>query len=309
MFFGSGGVRQVASMEQFSVAGDGLVVRAPAKINLSLLVAGRRADGFHEIETLMAKVDLYDELVFERGEKDGIELICRGPHWAPEGEDNLVYRACEALFEGAGVEVPVRVTLTKNVPAGSGLGGASSDAAAALLGLDRFADLGAPADDIGDIACRLGSDVAFFLGGPLAFCTGRGEKIQEIEEKFSFRAILALPDVSVSTKRVYGNYTHNQVLYDRLSGRINGLIAKNKFDSVAAMCANMLEKSCLELHRGLSELKSGLEALGAGSVCLSGSGSAMFCMVAIADRDPGRYQSMLRDSFGCESLIVNSNRW
>ncbi|RKY06634.1 MAG: 4-(cytidine 5'-diphospho)-2-C-methyl-D-erythritol kinase [Planctomycetota bacterium] len=296
-------------MEQFSAAGNGLVVRAPAKINLSLLVAGRRADGFHEIETLMAKVDLYDELLFERGEKDGIELICRGPHWAPQGADNLVYRACEALFEAAGAKMPVRVTLTKNVPAASGLGGASSDAAAAMLGLDRFAGMGASAADIGEIACRLGSDIAFFLGGPLAFCTGRGEKIREIEEKFSFRAILALPDVSVSTKRVYGNYEHDQVLYDRLSGRINGLIAKNKFDSVAAMCANMLEKSCLELHRELSELKSHLEALGVGSVCLSGSGSAMFCMVAIADRDTERYQSMLRESFDCESLIVNSNRW
>jgi 4-diphosphocytidyl-2-C-methyl-D-erythritol kinase len=309
MFFGSGGVRQVASKEQFSVVGDGLLVRAPAKINLSLLIAGRRPDGFHEIETLMAKVDLYDELLFERGEKDGIELICQGPHWAPEGEDNLVYRACEALFEASGVKTPVRATLTKNVPAASGLGGGSSDATAALLGLDRFANLGATAEDIGEIACQLGSDIAFFLGGPLAFCTGRGEKIQQIEEKFSFRAILALPDVSVATKSVYENYAHNQVLYDRLSGRINGLIAKNKFDSVAAMCANMLEKSCLELHRELLELKSHLESLGVGRVCLSGSGSAMFCMIAIADRDTERYQSMLRDSFGCESLIVNGNRW
>jgi len=273
-------------MEQFGVVGDGLLVRAPAKINLSLLIAGRRPDGFHEIETLMAKLDLYDELLFERGEKDGIELVCQGPHWAPQGEDNLVYRACEALFEASGVKTPVRVTLTKNVPAASGLGGGSSDAAAALLGLKPF-----------------------FLGGPLAFCTGRGEKIRQIEEKFSFRAILALPDVSVATKKVYESYVHNQVLYDRLSERINGLIAKNKFAFVAAVCANMLEKSCFELHRELLELKSYLEALGVGRVCLSGSGSAMFCMVAIADRNLECYQSMLADSVGCDSLIVNGNRW
>lgn len=299
----------MASKEQFSVVGDGLLVRAPAKINLSLLIAGRRPDGFHEIETLMAKVDLYDELLFERGEKDGIELICQGPHWAPEGEDNLVYRACEALFEASDIKTPVRVTLTKNVPPASGLGGGSSDAAAALMGLDRFANLAATPEDIREIACRMGSDIAFFLGGPLAFCTGRGEKIQQIEEKFSFRAILALPDVSVATKRVYENYAHNQVLYDRLSERINGLIARNKFAFVAAMCANMLGKSCFELHRELLELKSDMEALGVGRVCLSGSGSAMFCMVAIADRDLERYQSMLADSVGCDSLIVNDNRW
>ncbi len=309
MFFGFGGVEQVANKDQFSVAGDGLLVRAPAKINLSLLIAGRRPDGFHEIETLMAKVDLYDELLFERGEKDGIELICRGQHWAPEGKANLVYRACEALYEAAGVETPVRVTLTKNVPAGSGLGGASSDAAAALLGLNRFANLRAETGDITEIACRLGSDVAFFLGGPLAFCTGRGEKIREIEKIFPFRALLVLPGVNASTKRVYGNYLHNQGLYEALSGKMKELIGKNRIDLVAAMCANMLEKSCFELYAELSELKSGLETLGIGTVCLSGSGSAMFCMVADAALDFRRYQSMLTDSFDCESVVVSNNRW
>ncbi len=309
MFFGFGGVQQVTSMDQFSVAGDRLLVRAPAKINLSLLIAGRRPDGFHEIETLMAKVDLYDELVFERGEKDGIELICRGQHWAPEGNANLVYRACEALYEAAGVEAPVRVTLTKNIPAGSGLGGASSDAAAALLGLNRFANLRAETGDITEIACRLGSDVAFFFDGPLAFCTARGEKIRRIEKIFSFRAVLAIPGVNVSTKRVYANYMHNQGLYDELSGKIKGLIEKNRIDLLAAMCANMLEKSCFELYAQLSELKSGLDALGVGTVCLSGSGSAMFCMVANAALDLGRYQSRLTDSFGCESVVVSNNRW
>jgi len=296
-------------MDQFSVAGDGLLVRAPAKINLSLLIAGSRPDGFHEIETLMAKVDLYDELLFERGEEDGIELICRGQHWAPEGKANLVYRACQALYEAAGVETPVRVTLTMNVPAGSGLGGASSDAAAALLGLNRFANLGAETRDITEIACRLGSDVAFFLGGPLAFCTGRGEKIREIEKIFSFRALMALPGVNVSTKRVYGTYMHNHGLYDELSAKIKGLIEKNRIDLVAAMCVNMLEKSCFELYAELSELKSGLETLGIGTVGLSGSGSAMFCMVANAALDLGRYQSMLADSFGCESVVISNNRW
>lgn len=309
MFFGSGGAQQVASMDQFSVAGDGLLVRAPAKINLSLLIAGKRPDGFHEIETLMAKVDLYDELLFAHGDKGGIELICRGPHWAPEGRANLVYRACEALYEAAGVEARMRVTLTKNIPAGSGLGGASSDAAAALLGLNRFANLGAETGDITEIACSLGSDVAFFLDGPLAFCTGRGEKIRKIEKIFSFRAVLAIPGVNVPTKRVYENYMHNQGLYDELSGKIKGLIEKNRIDLLAAMCANMLEKSCFELYAELSELKSGLDALGVGTLCLSGSGSAMFCMVANAALDLGRYQSMLTDSFGCESVVVSNNRW
>jgi 4-diphosphocytidyl-2-C-methyl-D-erythritol kinase len=299
----------LASKEQFSVVDGGLLVRAPAKINLSLLIAGKRPDGFHEIETIMAKVDLYDELLFEHSDKPGIELICRGKHWAPDGEENLVYRACEQLFDAAGVKGSVKVTLTKNIPAGSGLGSASSDAAAALIGLNRFAELGVSEHVIADIAAGLGSDINFFLGGPLAFCTGRGEKIERISEKIRFSALLILSNVSVATKRVYANYSHDSDLYSRLSARINVLIEKKKIDSVAHMCANMLESSCFELHHELAELKSNVEASGIGSVCLSGSGSAMFCLVTNADEKIASYQSMLSNSFGCESVIVNNNRW
>lgn len=302
------GAHVLASKEQFSDVEGGLLVRAPAKINLSLLIAGKRPDGFHEIETIMAKVDYYDELLFEEGAGEGIELVCRGRHWAPEGEDNLVHRACAELFAAAGVSGSVKVTLTKNIPAGSGLGSASSDAAAALMGLKRFARLNVEEDVIADIAAGLGSDVSFFLGGPLAICTGKGEKIQKISKKFPFTALLLLPNVSVSTKRVYGSYTHDLVLYNDLSERINQLIRKKNIALICQMCANMLESGCFELHHELSELKSNVEASGIGRLCLSGSGSAMFCMVTNAD-ELVSYQSMLSNSFGCESVIVNNNRW
>ncbi len=299
----------MANVTQFETAGDGLLVRAPAKINLSLLVAGKRPDGYHNIETLMAKVDYCDELLFEPPNRDGIELICQGSRWAPEGEANLVWRACRALLDAAQSKQAVRVTLRKNIPAGSGLGSASSDAAAALLGLNRFARLRVSSQHIYDIACGLGSDVAFFLGGPLAFCTGRGEKIERIEDFFSFRAVLALPAVNVSTKRVYENYVHNQVLYDELSERINALLSKKSVDSIVNLCANMLQTSCFELHPELMRPKRALEAHCMGPVLLSGSGSAMFCMVTSADSDPGCCQSMLQSSIGCESVVINSNRW
>jgi len=131
-------------LDQYERAAAGLCVRAPAKINLSLLITGKRPDGYHGIETLMAKVNWYDQLHFEPAKHDGIELICTGPYWAPDGEDNLVYRACRLLYDRAGKTPAVRVTLTKNIPAGTGLGSASSDAAAALLGLNRFAELNQP---------------------------------------------------------------------------------------------------------------------------------------------------------------------
>lgn len=295
--------------KQVEEIGGGLLVRAPAKLNLSLLIAGKRSDGFHEIETVMAKIDLYDELFFEPAEKEGIELVCTGKYDVPEGRENLVYRACSMLYEAAGVRGGVKVTLKKNIPVGSGLGGGSSDAAAALIGLNRFAGFGLGRGDLCELAGRLGSDAAFFLSGPLAICRGRGEKIREVDGKFSFRAILFLPNINVSTKRVYENYVHNQAEYDRLSTEINELIVKKRIDLVSEMYVNMLECSSFELHRKLGELRSQIEALADGRLCLSGSGSAMYHILLGGDDEQGRYALTLKEDIGCESVMVNSNRW
>ncbi|MGD2095040.1 MAG: 4-(cytidine 5'-diphospho)-2-C-methyl-D-erythritol kinase, partial [Phycisphaerales bacterium] len=250
--------------EQFEAAGDGLLVRAPAKINLSLLVAGKRPDGFHELETIMAKINWYDEILIETGQKEGIELVCAGLEWAPEGEENLVYKAAEMLLESKGESANVRITLNKNIPAGTGLGSASSDAAATLLGLDKYLSLKIPNKRLAEMAVELGSDVAFFLDGPQAFCTGKGEKIKKFENIFNFLAILVLPDLTVSTKKVYANYEHNQTLYEQLSAQINSHIRKNNIDLVARMCANMLDVSSYGLVGGLAELKTKIESLGFG---------------------------------------------
>lgn len=190
-----------------------------------------------------------------------MSLFAGGGYWAPDGEKNLVYRACTLMVEAAGdtekarKAACVKVTLTKNIPAGTGLGSASSDAAAALIGMNRFFDLGVSDEKMHEIAARLGSDVAFFLAGPLAFCWGRGEKIREIQEKFAFRVLLALPGVSVSTKDVYENFSADKELFERLSSEINAEIAKKNIDLVAGMCANMLEKCCFDLYPQLAELK------------------------------------------------------
>ena len=148
--------------EQITTTGGGMLVRAPAKINLSLLIAGKRPDGFHEIETIMAKVNFYDEILIERGEKAGIELICAGPYESPAGKGNLVYRAAEMILDNCGCQAEIRLTLTKNIPAGSGLGSASSDAAATLIGLNKYLGFELSNSKIAKIAAQLGSDVPFF---------------------------------------------------------------------------------------------------------------------------------------------------
>ena len=296
--------------KQFETVGDGLLVRAPGKINLSLLVAGKRADGFHELETIMAKINYYDELLIEPNPEGDIALICEGPEWAPEGPDNLVYKAARLLLDACGKSVDTKLTLTKNIPAGTGLGSGSSDAAATLLGLNRYLDLGIPTPELAKLAARLGSDVAFFLGGPLAFCTGKGEKIRKLRKKFHFLAILILPNVSVSTQKVYANYRHDQSLFEALSTAMNGYIKGKRIDLAAKMCANMLEKYCFGLESELAELKAEIGTLAPAPCCLSGSGSAMFCIVEDTNAEEvAELRSRIQAIIGCKSIIVSENGW
>ncbi|OHB76712.1 MAG: 4-(cytidine 5'-diphospho)-2-C-methyl-D-erythritol kinase [Planctomycetes bacterium RBG_16_55_9] len=297
-------------MEQISLRKDALSILAPAKINLCLLVAGRRPDGFHELETVMAKINWYDEILIQPGHGAGIELTCEGPCWAPAGEENIVHRAAKLLLETCHSDADIRITLRKNIPAGTGLGSASSDAAATLLGLNRYLHLNLEQKSLFALAAQLGSDVSFFLNGPLALCTGKGEKVRKLDENFKFLALLIVPDISVSTKKVYEHYTHNSVLYKRLSAQLKLYIEQKKIDLVVKMCTNMLQESCFNLEKSLAELRETVESLGVGPCCLSGSGSSMFCFIESGDeRQAIRCKRRIKQQTGCETVIVRNNHW
>jgi 4-diphosphocytidyl-2-C-methyl-D-erythritol kinase len=299
----------MAEEKQIEISGKGLKVLAPAKINLTLLVAGQRADGYHNIETIMAKLGWYDEIFLERAGKKGIELICKG-RWSPEGEENLVYKAWRLIKEEAGIKEDVRIILTKNIPSGTGLGSGSSDAAATLIGVNKLLGLGMSRAKLGKMAIRLGSDVPFFLDGPLAFCTGRGEKIKKFKEKFNFLAVLALSNVSVSTKMVYENYKHNDKVYKDLKRQINQFVGKKRIDLAAKICANMLLTSCLDLNERLLDLKERIESLTGERLCLSGSGSSMFYILRKGqEKKAEEIRGKISEIKGCECIILKNNRW
>lgn len=295
--------------QQFESLPEGLLVRAPAKLNLSLLIAGKRPDGFHEIETVMAKIDWYDEVRIEPG-PPGIDLVCNGPQWAPEGKENLVYRAAAEVLRAAGRSDGVRLTLTKNIPAGSGLGGASSDAAATLMGLNRHFDLQLPPSELANIAAKLGSDIAFFLGGPLAFCTGRGEQVAPLAGGFDFAALLILPDTDISTAEVYAQYTHDVREYERLSRLAGNHLANGRIDLLSHIRANMLESSCYHVCDELRRLKNVVESLGVGPVCLSGSGSTLYMLVPDAGLEGlDSLRARITSETDCRSIVVRNNPW
>jgi 4-diphosphocytidyl-2-C-methyl-D-erythritol kinase len=303
-------MKQISEKSQITPVDDGLLVRAPAKINLTLLIAGKRPDGFHNIETVMAKVNYYDEIIVQKSSSPGITFINNGPCWSPDGKENLIYKTAQILLDYADIKSDIKITLNKNIPAGTGLGSASSDAAATLIGLDQLLDLNLTHLQLAKIAETLGSDVPFFLGHGLAFCSGKGEIIKKIDKIFDFLALLILPDVNSSTKRVYESYRHDEALYKTLSEKINPLIKKNNVDLASQMCANMLESTCLNLYSDIDETKKKLEALGVRPLCLSGSGSALFCLIENMDEKKATHMKKIVDkNTSYNNLIVYNNSW
>src|SRR5439155_11065908 len=171
---------------------DAVVVWAPAKVNLFLEVLAKRADGYHEIATLMVAVSLYDRLEFKEDAtgkisltSDEAELDC--------GPDNLVCRAARLLQERTGCPRGAAVTLGKQIPLAAGLGGGSSDAAATLAGLNELWQLGLPPAQLGALSAQIGSDVAFFFAAPAAWCTGRGEKVSPLPPPPTLWFVLVCP--------------------------------------------------------------------------------------------------------------------
>jgi len=296
------------TLAQFESSEKGLLVRAPAKINLSLLIADKRPDGYHNLETVMAKIAFYDEIFLEKNNVSELKLICKG-NWSPEGKENLIYKAAELFYKRINKQPDVTITLTKNIPAGSGLGGASSDAASVVLALNKLHNNALAESNLYEICAQLGSDVSFFLNGPLAVCTGRGEKVEKIDKRLEFSINLILPNINISTKKVYDAYKVDMNRFNELSAKIRGYISGNKIALIPKLCANMLAKTCFLVDNELALLQVKIQEITKMPVCLSGSGSALFVF-----SDDGSYHDVdiLRSelkSHNCNCIIVSSNEW
>jgi len=246
-------------------------VLAPAKVNLSFEIKARRADGFHEIETLMTPISLADRLTIERaGDDDQIDFSCDDPS-LPVGEDNLVVRAAKLFGARAGITAGVRIVLEKKIPHGAGLGGGSSDAASTLLGLNELFEAGLASDDLMKLAAQLGSDVPFFLARSAATCRGRGELVAPARLNATFDLLLLKPDFGVPTPWAYARWKNSREL--------PGIdYSPQDFEGIRFL--NDLEKPVFEKFVFLARLKTWLRRQPEVAVALmSGSGSTMFAVM------------------------------
>lgn len=244
-------------------------LQAPAKLNLSLRVLGKRDDGFHEIDTLMVKLPgLADELEFSQS--DTFAFKCDDPS-VPGDEGNLVVKAVRAYESAAGISSRCAISLKKAIPHGAGLGGGSSDAAMTLLGLNRLHDFMLSVDSMHELAASLGSDIPFFLTTGASRCTGRGEKIQPAPSPPPITVLLLKPSFSVPTPDAYGRWQQ--------SLELPGVrYAAQEIEGVSI--SNDLERPVFEKHRFLAELKQWLLARRETTAALmSGSGSTVFAVL------------------------------
>jgi 4-diphosphocytidyl-2-C-methyl-D-erythritol kinase len=244
---------------------------APAKINLSFEIKGERADGFHEIDTLMTPISLADRLTIDATPSEGaIDFSCDDVS-LPTGDDNLVVRAAKLFREGTRISAGIKIVLEKKIPHGAGLGGGSSDAASTLLGLNQLFKAGLRDDDLLKLAAQLGSDIPFFIARSAAVCRGRGEIVAPTSLSTPFSLLLLKPDFGVPTSWAYGQWKDSQ--------QLPGVdYSPQEFKGVRFV--NDLERPVFEKFVMLGHLKTWLRHQPeVGVALMSGSGSTLFALL------------------------------
>lgn len=254
-----------------------LMVKAPAKINLSLDVLHKREDGYHEVEMIMTTIDLADRLELTLLEQDEIKIISHN-RFVPDDQRNLAYQAALLLKERFKVNKGVSITIEKTIPVAAGLAGGSSDAAAVLRGLNKLWDLGLSIDQLAEIGAEIGSDVSFCVYGGTALATGRGEIITELPAAPTCWIVLAKPFIGVSTADVYRRLNVKGIDHPKTKEMIQA-IEKGSYEGVCGHLGNVLEEVTFSLHPEVEQIKEQMKRFGADAVLMSGSGPTVFGLV------------------------------
>ena len=291
----------------------------PAKINLSLEVLGKRTDGYHELATMMASIRLYDTLTLERSEEATTLTVLNGDlapknltHKSrpfqdiPVNDENLVMRALKLLLSRAGIDQGANVRLVKRIPSQAGLGGGSSDAAAALVAGNRLFKLGYKTEELAILGAELGSDIPFFvhvLGGSdlssgskpgIALCQGRGEQIHPLSVRASMPCVVIKPNHGMSTPEVYKAVEKQDFTEDgNHSKALRDLLVSNKWREIGPWITNSLQAAALRVYPNMRKIIDALMRIPVLCHQLSGSGSAYFAICRTL-REARRTASILR---------------
>jgi 4-diphosphocytidyl-2-C-methyl-D-erythritol kinase len=255
--------------------GRRLTLLAPAKVNLFLEVLGRRPDGYREIRTVMHPIGLYDRLTFRAKGRGAIELA---GDTAGLGRANLIWKAARALSRRVGRPLGLRAEIRKGIPAGAGLGGGSSDAAATLRALVRLHRLALPPGALEDAAAETGSDVPFFLSSRTALCGGRGERVTALAPRRQVDFVLVFPSFALSTARVYRALSLALTRHPKDATEFVNVWFHGDRRRIGGKLFNRLEQPAFKLAPSLKKIKRRLAAPPSLGALMSGSGSALYAV-------------------------------
>ncbi|GAA0320836.1 4-(cytidine 5'-diphospho)-2-C-methyl-D-erythritol kinase [Bacillus carboniphilus] len=258
------------------------LLKAPAKINLSLDVLYKRDDGYHEVEMVMTTIDLADRIEIEECTSGDIQLHSQY-RFVPDDDRNLAYQAAKLIKEKYQIKQGVTISLEKNIPVAAGLAGGSSDAAAVLRGLNSMWNLGLSNHELADLGAQIGSDVSFCVHGGTALAKGRGEIITPLPSPPHCWVILAKPTIGVSTADVYKRLNVNSVSHPNTKAVIEAL-KENNYQGLCRNVGNVLESVTLQMHPEVTAIKEQMIRFGADAVLMSGSGPTVFGLVQYESR-------------------------
>ena len=256
-------------------------IQAFAKINLSLEVVGRRADGYHDLVSVMQSISLADTLVFEKKAHNGMSLDTGGD--LPADDSNLILRAARAYFAAVGTEFGVDIKLTKRIPMKAGLGGGSADAAATLRALNAMNDDPLSVEELCRIGAKIGADVPFCVMGGTQICRGIGEKMTEISNNLSCHVVVVKGEEGVSTPRAfaalderYGDFAGFEEKAEKGLVALVDCLESANIDTVKGVIFNRFEESVAQTVPDVLETKAELLGAGAFAAQMSGSGPSVF---------------------------------
>jgi len=255
-----------------------LHLNAYAKINLTLDVLGDRADGYHDIETVLHTVELHDSIIL-REDGTGITIRCASPDVPPDTQ-NIVYRTAQLLKETFQIPKGVEVELTKCIPIASGLGGGSSDAAVTLLGLAQMWKLRLSERQLIDLASKIGSDVPFFLAGGAALAMGRGERVRSLRPLPTTWVVLARPEIQIATEWAYRVLNHEAVHRRPDTQAVVRAIEAEDAGAVGRLMCNIFEDVVTAHYPAVGAAAERMRAHAPLGVSLSGTGPVVFALVA-----------------------------
>lgn len=260
---------------------NSLSLKSYAKVNLFLEVLGKRSDGYHEIESLIQEISLCDNILLEDRLR-GITILCPNKKVnIPSNHNNLAYKAANLLMAKFSIKKGISITIDKKIPVGSGLGGGSSNAASVLKGLNQLWDIGLKNAQLQELGAEIGSDVPFFINGKTALVKGRGVKIHTCFTMPKIWLVLAIPNVSVSTKWAYGR------LDRELTKNINSAklprLKKLQVKDIMNSLFNRLEGVVFKEYPLIKVIKEKMIDCGASGALMSGTGSAVFGIASSKD--------------------------